>query len=299
MTININGKNPLSQTGRISLPKVEAKENVVPAAQPKPVLDQANVAHAPAIKTLSAVAQAAKVAQIGNKVVDGARALHQNGYTYPANLTDQYRHVAGKIGCCADFVCDSNKQAGFDIGADMARKGYNPHYCHSMIKYYHENQTLLKPNAKAQVGDTVFFNWDGKDASQPSHVGVVTKVDDRGRPTEMIESNSFSQPSKVTAISWDPPDHHAECLVGYGRLKDATADNAAANLLPPLANQPGAPSASTSPRHESGNGGPVKDYGPVATQAAAPSHQSYQPSPSSLELLLGVLKALGIEPRES
>ncbi|HEY9766541.1 MAG TPA: glucosaminidase domain-containing protein, partial [Chroococcales cyanobacterium] len=159
-----------------------------------------------------------------------------------------------------------------------------------------ENQTLLKPNAKAQVGDTVFFDWDGKDASEPHHVGVVTKVDDRGRPTEMIESNSFSQPSKVTPISWNPPDNHAECIVGYGRLKDATADNAAANLLPPLANQPGAPHGSTTPHHESGNGGPVKDYGPVATQSASPSHKPYKPSPNSMELLAGILKALGIDP---
>ncbi|HBN07536.1 MAG TPA: hypothetical protein DD435_02440 [Cyanobacteria bacterium UBA8530] len=178
----------------------------------------------------------------------------------------------------------------------MASKGYNPHYCPSMIKYYQESQTLLKPNAKAQVGDTVFFDWEGNGASDPDHVGVVTKVDDQGRPTEMLESNAFNQPSRVTSISWNPPDNHARSIVGYGRLKDATADNAAANLLPPLANQPGAPRGSTTPRSDSGNGGPVKDYGPVASHAASPSHKPYKASPNSMELLAGILKALGIDP---
>lgn len=302
MPIGINRQNGINQTRPLRgstgrLPQNEEQRLAM-------AKDQAKVASTPQTKSVAQVAKAAQIADIGNKIVDGARKLHQNGYVYPPNLTSQYRHVPGKIGCCADFVCDSYKEAGFDINKDMSSKGYNPHYCPSMIKYFQENQTLLQPNAKTQVGDVVFFDWDGNGASDPDHVAVVTKVDDQGRPTELMESRSFNQPTEVTTLSWNPPDSRAQKIVGYGRLKDATADNAAANLLPPLANT-GAPRGSTTPRSEGGNGGPARDYGPVtsnprtspaSTTSTEPGSGNYRPSRSSLELVLAILKALGIDP---
>ncbi|HEY9765526.1 MAG TPA: LysM peptidoglycan-binding domain-containing protein, partial [Chroococcales cyanobacterium] len=154
----------------------------------------------------------------GPQIVQGALKLHQSGYRYPENLTDKYRHVPGKIGCCADFVCDSYKEAGHDINADMVAKGYNPHYCPSQIKYFEKEQKLLSPSANCQVGDVLFFDWDGGGKSDPDHVAIVSKVDSKGRPVEMIESASFNSLTDIKAISWNPPDSRASNIVALGRL---------------------------------------------------------------------------------
>lgn len=150
-------------------------------------------------------------------IAQGALKLHNSGYKYPVNLTSQYRHVPGKIGCCADFVCDSYKEAGYDIGGDMVNKGYNPHYCPSMIGYFRNHQSLLSSSSKAQVGDVVFFDWDGGGQSDPDHVAVVMKVDDQGRPVQLAESRHFDSPTEITTMSWNPADSRARAIVAYGR----------------------------------------------------------------------------------
>ncbi|MGE5707324.1 MAG: LysM peptidoglycan-binding domain-containing protein [Bacteroidota bacterium] len=155
----------------------------------------------------------------GAKIVDGALRLHRNGYVYPPNLTDQYRHVPGKIGCCADFACDSYAAAGYDVGSDMKGKGYNPHYCPSMIRYFDKYQQYLGANSPAKVGDIVFFDWDGGGYNDPDHVAVVLKVDAQGRPVQLAESRSFNHPTEITTMSWNPADSRARKIVGYGRLR--------------------------------------------------------------------------------
>lgn len=151
-------------------------------------------------------------------IAQGALKLHNSGYKYPENLTTKYRHVPGKIGCCADFVCDSYKEAGYDIGGDMVNKGYNPHYCPSMIGYFRKYQTLLGSDAKVQVGDTLFFDWDGGGQSDPDHVAVVMKVDDQGRPIQIAESSHFNSPTEINSISWNPADYRARKIVAIGRM---------------------------------------------------------------------------------
>lgn len=144
-------------------------------------------------------------------IVQGAYRLHNSGYRYPVNLTDQYRHVTGKIGCCADFVCDSYREAGSNINADMTSKGYNPHYCPSMINYFKKCQQYISGEMGARPGDVVFFNWDG---GVVDHVAIVAEVDSKGRPTKLVESRHFDSPTEITTLN----SSRAACIVGYGRL---------------------------------------------------------------------------------
>jgi len=125
----------------------------------------------------------------------------------------------------------------YDIGAQMEAKGYNPHYCPSMIQYFQKEQMLLKPPSQGgtcHVGDAVFFNWDGSGTAQ--HAAIVTKVDAQGRPTQIMESNSFNQPAKVTDLV--PGSGMYNRIVAVGRLKDATSNDEAANQLPALGANP-------------------------------------------------------------
>ncbi|MGE5707323.1 MAG: CHAP domain-containing protein [Bacteroidota bacterium] len=158
----------------------------------------------------------AKEESLGAKIAEGSRFLHERGYMYPPNLSSEYYHEPGKVGCCADFVCDSYAEAGFDLAAGMREQGYNTAWCPDMLAYFQNHQQVISPEGKARVGDVVFFNWD--DEPDPEHVGVVSEVDDQGRPTEVIESKSFGSPSVVTALSWDPPSGRASCIAAYGRL---------------------------------------------------------------------------------
>lgn len=220
-----------------------------PAAPAAPAagLDNASLSGAKGTRPLSeALAEAQKknpLATFGNKVVDGSRDLIQSGYRYPPNLTTQYYHSPGKVGCCADFVADSYAKAGYPLGQDAKSKGYNPHYCPSMIKYFQKEQQLISKDSKAHVGDAVFFDWD-KDGTS-DHLAIVTKVDEQGRPTEIMESNRFNQPAHSTPV--DP--RKLGSVMAYGRLTGAGADDGAAAQLPPVTNPagPAGPSYGASP----------------------------------------------------
>lgn len=162
----------------------------------------------------------------GNQIVDAARDLIQGGYKYPPGLTGPtgYRHVPNQIGCCADFVADSMKKAGFDVGSKME----NPHYCPSQVDYWKSTNQWVDKGGKAQVGDAVYFDWD-KDGT-PDHTAIVTKVDANGKPSEIAESYNFNQPARVRPLG----DNDLNCVVGFGRPTGVTADNAAANDLSPV-----------------------------------------------------------------
>ncbi|MBO9542123.1 LysM peptidoglycan-binding domain-containing protein [bacterium] len=147
----------------------------------------------------------------GSKVADQAGFLIGSGYKYPPNLTDKYYHSPDKVGCCADFVCDANRRAGFDLNGVMKKLGMNPHYCPSMIQYFREHQSYVKGNAGAKVGDTVFFSWDG--GPGPDHVAVVTAVDAQGRPTRIMESYDFNKPARERSIG-----NSLDNILGFGRI---------------------------------------------------------------------------------
>jgi flagellum-specific peptidoglycan hydrolase FlgJ len=249
----------------------------------------------PAVSSTSDIAAKAKKAaaeHIGNAVVDGSRKLHSNGYIYPPNLTSNYYHKPGKVGCCADFVADSYAEAAkslnnpkLDIGARMKAMPApmnNPHYCPSMIQFFQKEETLLKPNAKPQVGDVVFFDWDGNGAKDPDHVAIVSKVHPDGT-LELMESRKFNQPSEITTMK--PGDSRYNNVVGWGRMKDATADNDAALQLESLGSMPSRPGAFDTGAPPSGSTNPASavgvGHGRPASQPAgspAPTVQSGKPS---------------------
>jgi flagellum-specific peptidoglycan hydrolase FlgJ len=267
----------------------------------------------PAVASTSDVAAKARQAaaqHIGNAVVDGSRKLHSNGYIYPPNLTSNYYHKPGKVGCCADFVADSYAEAAkalnnpkLDIGARMKASSpptNNPHYCPSMIQFFQKEETLLKPNAKPQVGDVVFFDWDGNGAKDPDHVAIVSKVHPDGT-LELMESRKFNQPSEITTMK--PGDSRYNNVVGWGRMKDATADNDAALQLEPLGSMPTRPGAFDTGAPPSGSTNPAVavgvGHGRPATQTAGsappqtnPGQRSnYQPGADDRELVKGFAQA--------
>lgn len=248
---------------------------------------------------LAAVVAAAKAEMskhIGNEVVAGARALHERGYVYPrdlgANYCHKYSDCSKSVGCCADFVSDSYKEMSksmgkpeYDIGAQMQAKGYNPHYCPSMVAYFQKEQALLpapKEGGKAHVGDVVFFNWNNTGVADPHHVAVVTKVDANGFPIELMESRHLNSPTEVTTLT--PGDYRSEHIVAIGRLKEATSDDEAANLLPPMevALAPGVASSwgSADARfngNASGNGGSVARTHESQVRRHAGTPTGYEP----------------------
>lgn len=316
------GTGRIDQTSRI-YPTVRKTSQTQPLDEQSMVKRQAQTdrlairngpSRASSLSDVVANAKAESSKKIGNSIVDGSRALHQRGYTYPPDLGANYYHkynATGKsVGCCADFVSDSYKEMskslgkpGYDIGQIMKDKGYNPHYSPSMIQYFQKEQTLLPPpskGTKAQVGDVVFFDWDGNGAKDPDHVAIVTKVDAHGNPTELMESRKFNQPTEITAIT--PGDSRWDKIVGIGRLKDATADNDAANALPPLGDAPfpgdshsggGRASADYSGGGR-GNGGPVSSDGPTRTVPSRTGEPSnYQPFRRQ-EWESGISSALGL-----
>lgn len=217
---------------------------------------------------VAAKARKAAAEHIGNAVVDGSRKLHSNGYIYPPNLTSNYYHKPGKVGCCADFVADSYAEAAkalnnpkLDIGARMKAMPSpmnNPHYCPSMIQFFQQEETLLKPGAKPQVGDVVFFDWDGNGAKDPDHVAIVSKVHPDGT-LELMESRKFNQPSEITTMK--PGDSRYNNVVGWGRMKDATADNDAALQLEPLGSMPSRPGGFDTGAPPSGSRNPAAAVG--------------------------------------
>jgi LysM repeat protein len=146
-----------------------------------------------------------------NATVAGSLRLIASGYKYPPNLTTRYYHDPGKVGCCADFVCDSMKEGGYDLNGVMRQLGMNPHYCPSMTQYFKQHQQYVTGLKGAQVGDAVFFNWSG--GSTADHVAIVTAVDNDGRPTRITESYNFNLRARERDVtgSWN-------CILGYGRV---------------------------------------------------------------------------------
>ncbi len=257
---------------------------------------QGQTSGAASLSDVVASAKAESRKQIGNAVVDGARTLHTRGYVYPPDLGANYYHKyndSGRsVGCCADFVADSYKEMSktlgkpeYDIGARMQAQGYNPHYCPSMIQFFQKQETLLpspKDGGKAHVGDVVFFDWDGNGKADPDHVAVVTKVDDKGNPVELMESRHFNSPTEVTTMT--PGDRRWNSIVAIGRLKDATSDDEAANALPPLgaSSAPGDATSRGSANHAvgggaSGNGGSVARTEPSEVRSSQGTPTNYQP----------------------
>lgn len=159
-------------------------------------------------------AKAPTASGFGAKVAQQAGSLIGSGYKYPPNLTDMYYHSPDKVGCCADFVCDANRRAGFDLNGVMKRLGMNPHYCPSMIAYFREHQTYVKGNSGAKVGDSVFFSWDG--GPGPDHVAVVTAVDGQERPTRIMESYDFNLPARERSIG-----NSLDNIIGFGRISNS------------------------------------------------------------------------------
>jgi hypothetical protein len=231
----------VTQPGRIdnvrrTAPLRSSSQQLAPQRDgaPEAQRDRANLSGTQGTRPLSeAVAEAQQknpLATFGNKVVDGSRSLILDGYRYPPNLTSQYYHAPGKVGCCADFVADSYANAGYNLGADAKSKGYNPHYCPSMIKYFANEQQLISKDSPAHVGDAVFFDWD-KDGTS-DHLAIITKVDANGKPIEIMESNQFNQPAHSSPM--DP--RRLGAVMAYGRLEGAGADDGAAALLPAITN---------------------------------------------------------------
>jgi hypothetical protein len=149
----------------------------------------------------------------GGRVVAAARQLMANGYHYPPDLSAHYYHKRFEVGCCADFAVDSWTKAGVDVYQEMVDGGYNPHYCPSQMKFFldHPNHSLLGADKPAQVGDFVFFDWDGDNVAD--HTAIVTEVDGNGKPSRIIESYDFNLPVRERAIG-----NSLNCVMGYGRL---------------------------------------------------------------------------------
>lgn len=143
-------------------------------------------------------------------VVGEARKLKAAGYRYTTNLTTKFDPVRFKRGCCADFVIDAWAKAG----ADLYKKVKNPHYCPSLMDYLKNNQDGHQWVAKskpAKPGDMIFFDWNGN--KSPDHVGIVTAVDSKGKPTKVIESYSSGKPVAERSIGGKWPN-----VLGYGRM---------------------------------------------------------------------------------
>ena len=136
--------------------------------------------------------------------------LVASGYVYPPNDTNQYYYVPDKVGCCADFACDSVGKAGFDLGQAISSAGDNPHYCPSIVDYFKAHQEFIPGGpGGAQVGDLVFFDWGDGEAD---HVAVVTAVDASGRPSQIAESYDFNQPAHLTN------EVSLSNIMGFGRV---------------------------------------------------------------------------------
>ncbi len=227
--------------------------------------DRASLSGTSGTRPLSAALAEAQarnpLATLGNSVVNGARDLIEGGYRYPPNDSNQYYHIPDKVGCCADFACDSYAKAGDDVGQQMSQLGYNPHYCPSMVQYFQAHQLLISPHSRAHVGDMVFFNWDGSGTAD--HVAIVTKVDANGVPTQIAESSNFNQPAHLTTVNSYLLSH----MIAFGRVKGAGADDGAAAQLSPVTNP--APAAGPEVGSSSSYGG---DSG---TYASAPAGSGY------------------------
>lgn len=159
------------------------------------------------------VAAPAPASDWAGRVVAAGRQLMASGYHYPPDLSAHYYHRRFEVGCCADFAVDTWTRAGVDIYQEMVNGGYNPHYCPSQVKFFLDSptHTLLSRDKPAQVGDFVFFNWNG--GSGADHVAIVTEVGPNGKPTKIIESYDFNLPVRERAIG-----NSVNCIVGYGRL---------------------------------------------------------------------------------
>ncbi len=253
--------------------------------------DRASLSGTTGTRPLSAALAEAQaknpLATLGNSVVTGSRDLIEGGYRYPPNDTNQYYHIAGKIGCCADFACDSYAKAGDDIAQQMSQLGYNPHYCPSMVQYFQAHQLLISPHSRAHVGDMVFFNWDGSGTAD--HVAIVTKVDANGVPTQIAESSNFNQPAHLTTVNSYLLSH----MIAFGRVKGAGADDGAAAQLSPITNP--APAEGPEAGSSSSYGGDSGTYAsaPAGSGYDAPGAATSVPSePTSAENELAQLMLL-------
>ncbi|MBM3266891.1 MAG: CHAP domain-containing protein [Candidatus Sericytochromatia bacterium] len=280
---------PLRGTG---LPSANAE-----AARLKAERDSASLSGTRGTRPLAEALEEAKqknpLATFGNKVVDGSRELIASGYKYPPNLTTQYYHSPGKVGCCADFVADSYLEAGYDLGGDAKSKGYNPHYCPSMIKYFAKEQQLIDKASPAHVGDAVFFDWD-KDGTS-DHLAIVTKVDASGRPIEIMESNQFGQPAHSSPM--DP--RRLGSVMAYGRLTGAGADDGAAAQLGPITNPASGSGPAYSGRASAPRGTGYANPGPDGSVPSAPAPARTLAMQAALALLYETLSdAYGLKDEE-
>lgn len=241
---------------------------------------------------------------MGNKVVMAAAQLIQQGYVYPPNLTTNYYHIPGKVGCCADFVADSYKAAGFDLGAAVDANGGYAANANSMMQYFQQHQTFHSGPTPAHVGDAIFFSWSG--GSTAEHTAIVTKVDANGTPTEIMESSNFGQPAHASEVT----PYMLQHTLGVGQLSNATSNDSAANNYQtptPVAGATSGPAPGTAGSGYSGStdngGGYVGSSG--AQYDAAPqtpfdgnygsiSDTQAAYAPADMTSLLAQLEAMGI-----
>ncbi|MEB3299224.1 MAG: CHAP domain-containing protein [Candidatus Sericytochromatia bacterium] len=300
-----SGSRPLG--GPLPLHHAPGSRATAPLGTTSPLQDRlgttGRLSEARSLAEAVAAAKAANPrATFGNDVVMAARNLIEGGYKYPPNLTTRYYHSPGKVGCCADFVADSYDRAGFALGKDMKAKGYNPHYCPSMIQYFQKEQQLVDRRSPAHVGDVVFFDWnkDGKS----DHVGVVSKVDAEGRPIEMLESNRFGQPARRTVLSEGKQNR----IMAFGRLTGAGADDGAAADLPPVSNPLGNGGALASDgradgavpfRPSRGRSGGVAEPSPGGVPAQSPAPRTFEDLMVLAEILEALARAHGLDEEQA
>jgi hypothetical protein len=91
-----------------------------------------------------------------------------------------------------------------------------------MRRYFQTNQQLLTHDQEYEVGDVVFFDWDGGGLSD--HVGVVTQIDGSGRPLRFVHASGVhagNPNGRASERDWTRRyELHAQ---GHGRLDQAAA----------------------------------------------------------------------------
>jgi uncharacterized protein YijF (DUF1287 family)/uncharacterized membrane protein len=134
------------------------------------------------------------------------------------------------LGVCTDLVMDSYN-AGVPFNIQNALRA--DHVAHpgryrwgsarnaeDMRRYFRHNQQLLPHSEDYRVGDVAFFDWTGDGIC--NHVGVVSRVDENGRPIRMVHATGVSSmnPSGL-AFEQDWVSDHGDHSQAHGRLVNA------------------------------------------------------------------------------
>lgn len=139
------------------------------------------------------------------------------------------------FGVCTDLVIDAYRYSlPFDLAAavraDFKREphGYwwgGARNVHDLYTYFQRSGQWL-PHAEAyQPGDAAFFQW----ASGSWHVGVVTEVDDDGRPLSLVHAPGCELACTALELAWN--DTFEGASQGHGRLSASGAQAGPALVL--------------------------------------------------------------------